>query len=270
MHQNRYSATAVILALVAVALLAGCQDSRAHRQFDLAQKLHSQGAYLEAIRNWETILASWPKSASADLALHRIGRTYYVELDQPDRSLDAFARLVKNYPQSAYAPQDQVLITQIYRSQRQYAKALAEYYRFLQMFPDDPKTAELWHDMVTCLFEVGEYQAMRTQAQGLIKKFPDSLYARDCVFWTGESYYLDKNYEKAIAKFKEYLDKYPDGPMAYKSWLSMARAVEEDDRLEEAIKLYQELLQRFPNDRIIQSRLAAAQRRYQNRFGSTK
>ena len=250
--------------------LTACGNARAGRQFEIGQQLHSQGAYLEAIRNWEIILSSWPKSRYADQALHRIGTTYYAELDQPDRALDAFGRLVKDYPDSQYAPQDEILVAGIYRSQRQFAKALAEYYRFLHKFPEDESAPEVWYNMITCLFEVGQYEAMRAQAQDMMKKFPKSPLAPDCIFWIGESYYLEKNYDKAIVNFRDYLQKDPGGDMAYKAWLSLARALEEDEQLQEAIKLYQQLLARYPQDKIINSRLESASKRYENRFGSIK
>lgn len=260
----------IIIMAGALLLAVSCQNHRANRQLEYGKKLHQEGAFLEAIRNWENILSSWPQSRCAAQALHRIGTTYYVELDQPERALDAFARLVKNYPDSSYAPADQILVAEIYRSRRQFAQALAEYYRFLQLFPGDSRASEVWYNLVTCLFEVGEYQAMRTQAEELRKKFPDTEYAGDCIFWVGESYYLEKNYQPAIAMFQEYLKKFPNGPMAYKSWLSLARSLEGEDQLKEAIQLYQELQNRYPDDKVIRSRLASASKRYQDRFGTDK
>lgn len=251
-------------------LFSGCDNQRAKRQFELGGKLHGEGAYLEAVRNWEIILSSWPKSDHADKALHRIGTTYYVELDQQDRALDVFERLVKNYPKSQYAPGDLILVAEIYRGRRQFAKALAEYYRFLQLYPQDEDAAEIRYRMITCLFEVGEYKVMRAQAREFIQKFPDSRYSADCTFWIGETLYLERNYEKARAQFIEYLKKYPDGEMAYKSWLSYARSLEEDDKLTEAIKIYQDLLKRYPENKIIQSRLDSAQKRLANRFDSNR
>jgi TolA-binding protein len=251
-------------------LFAGCDNQRAGRQFEQGKKLHAQGAYLEAIRSWEIILSSWPQSDYADQALHRIGATYYVEMDQQDRALDAFTRLVKDYPKSQYAPEDLVLVADIYRGQREFAKALAEYCRYLQLYPQNPNAVEIRYKTITCLFEVGEYQAMRAQASELIKKFPESPYAADCIFWLGESYYLERDYEKARGYFGEYIKKYPKGEMAYKSWLSYARSLEEDNKLPDAIKTYQDLLKRYPSDKIIQSRLDSAQKRLSNRFDSGK
>jgi len=260
----------VFLVSAGLIIFSGCDNQKAGRQFEQGKKLHAQGAYLEAIRSWEIILSSWPKSDYADQALHRIGTTYYVEMDQQDRALDAFTRLVKDFPKSQYAPEDLVLVADIYRGQRQFAKALAEYCRFLELYPQNPNAVEIRYKTITCLFEVGEYQAMRAQAQDLIKKFPESQYAGDCIFWLGESYYLERDYEKARAQFSDYLKKYPQGEMAYKSWLSFARSLEEDNKLTDAIKIYQDLLKRYPSDKIIQSRLDSAQKRLSNRFDSGK
>jgi TolA-binding protein len=265
--KNRSAGIFLVLLGCAV-LVFSCANQRAGAQFERGQKLHSEGAYLEAIRNWEIILSYWPKSKYADQALHSIGTTYYVELGQPERGVDAFSRLVRDYPDSVYAPEDQVLVAEVYRSQRQYAKALAEYYRFLRLFPDNARVPEIWYRLVTCLFEVGEYNAMRVQAGALTKKYPDNKYTGDCIFWIAESYYLERDYEKARAGFTEYLKKYPQGEMAYKSWLSVARSLEEDGHLKDAIQIYIDMQKRYPQDKVLQARLDSAQKRYNERFGA--
>jgi len=247
-------------------LFCSCQYISARHQFFKARQLYEQGSYLEAIRLWEMILTQSPKSKWADDALHWIGMTYYVELNFPERAIDSFSRLVKNYPHSTYAPQDQALLAEILRARGQYARALIEYYRFLKLFPENELTPKVWYRLITCLFEVGEYKAMRAQAQAMLKKFPKSTFADDCLFWIGESYFLQEDYKKAREYFQKYLDGYPDGELYFRAGINLARTYEEEGNLEKAIDKYLELKSRFPTDPVLEARLQSAKKRYFKKY----
>jgi len=253
------------LIFAAMLLFISCENQRARREFDQGQKLYQQGSFLEAIRNWEIILGSFPKSAYADDALHWIGVTYYVDLDLPDRAIAAFSRLIKEHPDSSYGPQDQILVADIFRNRREYSRALTEYARFLNLFPDNEKIPLVWYQLITCLFEVGEYQAVRVQSEQLLKKFPQSEWADDCVYWIGESYFLQGDQKLAREYFQKYLKQYPKGELAFKSEMGIARSLEEEGYLPEAIAKYQELQTRYPSEKSAQTRLDSAQKRLQNK-----
>ena len=246
---------------------SSCSFPSAQHLFFKARKLYDQGAYLEAIRNWEMILSQSPRSKWADDALHWIGITYYVELDLPERAVDTFSRLVRNYPDSIYAPQDQALIAEILRARGEYARALVEYYRYIKLFPEHPRTPQVWYQLITCLFEIGEYQTMRTQANNFLKKHPNSPFADDCIFWIGESYFLQGKFDQAKQYFQSYLEKYPQGDFYLNSGINLARCYEEEGELGKAIEHYLQLQTRFPSNQVLNSRLEAVEKRYQKKYG---
>ncbi len=249
----------------AILLTISCENQRAKREFDSGRKLYDQGSYLEATRNWETVLGSYPQSDRADDALHWIGVTYYVDLDLPDRAVAAFARLVKDHPDSPYAPEDQILVAEIFRSQNKFAEALTEYARFLKLFPEHAQYPKIWFRMITCLFEVGEYDAMRVQAQALLKKYPTNEWSDDALYWVGESYFLQGAQKQAQENFSQYLKTYPQGELAFKARMGIARSLEEEGSLKEAIDLYQTLKTEYPSERSVDTRLQSAQKRYENK-----
>ncbi len=191
--------------------------------------------------------------------------TYYVDLNLPDRAIAAFSRMVKEHPDSSYAPQDQILVADIFRNRREYSKALTEYARFLNLFPDNEKIPLVWYQLITCLFEVGEFQAMQVQSTQLLKKFPRSEWADDCVYWIGESYFLQGDQKKAQEYFQNYLKQYPKGELAFKSGMGIARSLEEEGYLPEAIAKYLELQTSYPSEKSAQTRLDSAQKRLQNK-----
>lgn len=261
--RNKFSRALLILGLVLS--LSACQNQRARRHFQQGQKLYQEGFFLEAIRNWEIILTSFPKSDYADDALHWIGITYYTDLDLPDRAVASLSRLIKDYPDSIYAAQDLILIADIFRNQRQYSKALTEYARFLQMFPEKEQAPGVWYNLITCLFEVGEYKAVQVQAEQMLKKFPKSEFADDCLYWLGQTYYLEDDQKKAREYFQKYLEQYPNGELAFKAGMGIARSLEEQGYLSEAIAKYEELKQHYPMEKSVELRLESAKKRLQNK-----
>jgi len=253
--------------LIGLAFLSfSCESQRARRWFERGREFYDQGLYLEAIQNWEMVLSYAPESKYGDDALHWIGISYYLKLDMPDRAVSAFSRLVNNYPDSGYAPSDQILVAEIFKSQGDYARAIVELYRFLKLFPEEEKLAEVWNRLIICLFEAGEYEAMRNQAKALAERFPGSIWEGNGWFWIGESYYLEGNYSEAMRYFQEYLNKYPEGELAYKAWLGIGASLEDDGQMEQAIELYQNLERRYPQEKVIQLRLESLNKRYERKY----
>jgi TolA-binding protein len=262
---RNYKLLAYALVLALAGIGGACENHRAKREFDSGRKLYDQGSYLEAIRNWETVLGSYPKSDWSDDALHWIGVTYYVNLDLPDRAVAAFARLVKDHPDSSYAPEDQILVAEIFRSQNKFAEALTEYARFLKMFPEHAQYPKIWFRLITCLFEVGEFDALRVQGQALLKKYPSSEWSDDALYWVGESYFLQGDQKKAQENFSKYLSAYPQGELAFKARMGIARSLEEEGSLKEAIELYRTLKTEYPSEKSVAIRLQSAQKRHENK-----
>ena len=60
-------------------------------------------------------------------------------------------------------------------------------------------------------FDQGDLETAREEFQRIIKKYPKSRHADNAQFWTGETYYREKWYEKAILEYQKVIEKYPKG-----------------------------------------------------------
>ena len=79
-------------------------------RFLLGEAYFREGEWDKAIKEFETFLAFYPKHQIADLVQFRLAMSYYdqmkpVEQDQgiTQKALDAFKKLVREYPESRYA-----------------------------------------------------------------------------------------------------------------------------------------------------------------------
>jgi len=60
-------------------------------------------------------------------------------------------------------------------------------------------------------FDQGNFAASRETFKTFLTKYPASGRADNAQFWIGETYYLEKWYEKAILEYQNVIEKYPKG-----------------------------------------------------------
>lgn len=77
--------------------------------------------------------------------------------------------------------------------------------------PGDSKSDQQLYDGAKKAFDAGNYQEARKGFTQLINENPKSPHADNAQFWIGETYYLEKWYEKAILEYQKVIEKYPTG-----------------------------------------------------------
>jgi tol-pal system protein YbgF len=60
-------------------------------------------------------------------------------------------------------------------------------------------------------FDEGKMEAARKGFEKLIASYPKSQQADNAQFWIGETYYIEKWYEKAILEYQKVIENYPSG-----------------------------------------------------------
>jgi len=61
------------------------------------------------------------------------------------------------------------------------------------------------------MFDAGNFAAARITFEQFLKQYPASRESDNAFFWIGETYFRENSYEKAILKYQEVIDKFPDG-----------------------------------------------------------
>jgi TolA-binding protein len=246
--------------------LSACSNRDARRRYAEAQKLFDAGDYLGAVHGFELVVVDHPDSDVADHALYLVGQIYALYFHQYDRAQNAYQRLVQNYPRSADAPAAQLARAEIFHYKSEdYARALQEYHRLLTLFPDAPHPDRIHYRMSRCFLELKNFIQYRAELEYILQHYPASEWADDAALSLAESYYLQGQTEIALQKYQQFLRDYPQSPLAIQARFGVAKSLEESLRLEEAIKAYQALLPDYPNKSLIQDRLAAVEKRFQER-----
>ncbi len=94
--------------------------------------------------------------------------------------------------------------------------------------------------------------------QDFLARYPDSDYADNAQYWLGESYYVTRNYEIALASFQELIRKYPTSSKAGDGLLKIGFTHYELKQWAEARAALEQVQQQYPNStlsRLAESRL---------------
>jgi len=86
----------------------------------------------------------------------------------------------------------------------QMTKAQQRFERFIQFFPDDPRSAKLVAYLGQLLYQAGSYEKARDKLEYYLKKYPEGEDRPAVLKLLGRVYYRLKNYKKAAEFLREY------------------------------------------------------------------
>ncbi|HYW77406.1 MAG TPA: tol-pal system protein YbgF [Gammaproteobacteria bacterium] len=82
--------------------------------------------------------------------------------------------------------------------------------------------------------------------KAFIKKYPNSRFVPNAMYWMGASYYVNGEYQKAINNFKQVIDKYPKSAKTSDAYLKMANSQIALKDFKAARQSLQTLIQKYP------------------------
>ena len=96
------------------------------------------------------------------------------------------------------------------------------------------------------LYRAGERERAREIFKKIVEQFPESRYGENALYWIGETYYDEGNYEKACEYFSKVLQNsftHKDHDALYKLGVSLAR----EKKWTEAYKMFKKFLALYPD-----------------------
>ena len=162
-------------------------------RFLMGESSYREGEFDKAIKEFEAFMSFYPRHMIADLVQYRLAMSYYdqmksVEQDQAltARALDHFKRLVKEYPESRYAP-DGLARIDICRGR------LAQ--------------KELW--VANFYWNQGNLIAVRQRLLVILKDYPRTLVVPETLFLLAEVNAREGLAEDATKTFRRLAEEYP-------------------------------------------------------------
>lgn len=108
----------------------------------------------------------------------------------------------------------------------------------------DPE--ELYEEGRELVQKPGNAVAGRAKLEEFVKQRPQSELVPNALYWIGEAYYSEKNFENAILQFQDVLEKYPTHPKASAALYKQALAFQALDEPKKTKALLQKLTELYP------------------------
>lgn len=108
----------------------------------------------------------------------------------------------------------------------------------------------------------GKYDDAITGFRGLLSKWPQGRYADNALYWSGEAYYVKRDYASALTAFQAVLARFPNSPKGPDSMLKAGLTQLELKQMDAGKATLQKLVQAYPQSnaaRLAQQQLAAQQ-----------
>ena len=96
-------------------------------------------------------------------------------------------------------------------------------------------------------FQKGNLEESRRKFEAFLKQYPNTELSDNAQFWIGETYYLKKDFEKAILEYEKAIVKYPEGDKIPAALFKQALAFLELGDKTNARNLLRRVMERYPN-----------------------
>jgi len=113
--------------------------------------------------------------------------------------------------------------------------------------PDNP--SDFYKHAKSILTKEKNTVAGRRLMAVFLKRYPKNSLADNARYWTGESYYMEKNYHQAVMEFQKVVDQYKKGDAVDDALYMLGNSFLKLGMKEDAKLFYEECIERFPKSR---------------------
>jgi tol-pal system protein YbgF len=110
----------------------------------------------------------------------------------------------------------------------------------------DPAAEQQSYRAAFDLLKSGKFSEASTALNTFLKEYPNGRFADNAQYWLGESHYVSREFDPALASFEKLLDDYPDSPKRSHAMLKIGFIYDEKGRKDEARKVLTELVKTYP------------------------
>jgi tol-pal system protein YbgF len=95
-------------------------------------------------------------------------------------------------------------------------------------------------------FHKGDLEGARRKFEGFLKQYPNTELSDNAQFWIGETYYLKRDFERAILEYEKAIVKYPEGDKIPAALFKQALSFMELGDKTNARNLLKRVIERYP------------------------
>ena len=124
--------------------------------------------------------------------------------------------------------------------------------------PVDPAQEQRAYETAFNLLKEGRYEQATQAVQTFLSEFPGGRYADNAQYWLGETYYVTRQFERALGEFDKLVQNYPSSAKVAGAHLKVGYIYDEMGETEKARQALSDLVSNYPTTtaaRLAQERL---------------
>ncbi|MBI5816052.1 MAG: tetratricopeptide repeat protein [Nitrospinae bacterium] len=255
-------ANSLLSALLCVILsLAACGD-RDQALYEEAEKLWLNGRQSESVSKLRVVVEEYPSSSFAGRALFKLGEIHYLDLNEPDKAIEFFARVGEKEKNGELDLKAKNYIAEIYeQSLKKYDLAVMQYQRILNEHKGKVSEEEYRFKIGSAYFRKGDFQQAIVEYQSLLDKYPGGAYTLDSQYQIANSKFILNDAKGALTLFQKIMEASPKSKYEYDIRLGIAICYEEMEQQARALEEYNDLKQRYPDKPLIDRKIESIKKR---------
>ena len=224
-----------------------------------AKALYERGVTEVKAKSWDAAIATFEQLLEAkspatqgDKVLYELAWAWR-EKGDTDKSLERFAQLAKEFPESPLAAEANFHQGEAAYAEELFPQAIALYTAGAQTASESELAEKIAYKLAFAHFRGGDYPAAEAAFRQQVEKFAAGPLSADALFMVGESLYRQKKHAEAVTAYSRAVpavDAHPQTTQQVK-WLSRlhgAQSANEAGQFEEAIRFVEPLAKSETNE----------------------
>ena len=119
------------------------------------------------------------------------------------------------------------------------------------------------YEQALAILHEGRYADAAKAFSDFLARYPRNPYSDNAQYWLGETWYVSRDYDRALAEFEKVVREYPDSPKVPDALLKIGFVQYEKKQWDQARRTLEDVIRRFPGTtaaRLAEKRLARMQR----------
>jgi len=178
--------------------------------FQIAVCYGLEGKSASKVETLKSMLDNYPETDFAADAKYEIAETHFF-MDNSQEAIKYFDKVIKEHPNSSYVPKSKLNKGLLFYNQSSDEKALPLFKDVAENYPATEEAKEALMKIQKIYVEDGDVSGFEKYVAD--NDFPDiTMGALDTSYYeSAEFMYIRGNLEAAMAEFKKYIDKFPNG-----------------------------------------------------------
>lgn len=209
--------------------------------YQVANSYYRADQTFEAVQAFRRLLRQFPDSRLREQTMYNIGYIYFLA-GNFSQAVEEFERLIRLYRGSNWAARAQYNIGDAHYNAGEYEAAAAAYQLVLDNYPRSPLIIEAVNGIQYAMLAAGNEDASTDALEAFIRQNPQAGTAGMLRFRQAEFLLRTADYAAAIEAFKDYLRITNSTRNVPEAWYNLADAYRQLDDMDAAINAYQTLI----------------------------